>query len=105
MAQTPPTLLNRLREAPEDADAWRHFDAIYRPLLTAWLRRYALQPHDSDDLVQDILQAVAGELPHFHYDPVRGAFPRLAAADHGQPAACLLAARKRNSAAVEPVLG
>ncbi len=55
MAPTPPTLLNRLREAPEDADAWRRFDAIYRPLLRRWLGRYALQPHDSDDLVQEIL--------------------------------------------------
>jgi hypothetical protein len=63
MAQTPPTLLNLLRERPEDADAWRRFDAIYRPLLTAWLRRYALQAHDCDDLVQDILQTVAGDWP------------------------------------------
>ncbi len=103
MAQTPPTLLNRLREAPEDADAWRRFDALYRPLLTSWLRRYALQPHDCDDLVQDILQAVLSELPQFHYDPVRGHFRgwlrqimvnRLRAFWRGE----------RNNAAIEPVL-
>jgi RNA polymerase sigma-70 factor (ECF subfamily) len=67
-------LLHRLREQPDDADAWRRFDDIYRPLLTRWLLPYALQPHDAEDLVQDILQAVAGELPRFHYDPARGRF-------------------------------
>jgi RNA polymerase sigma-70 factor (ECF subfamily) len=67
VSATPPSLLHRLSEAPDDADAWRRFDDIYRPLLGGWLRRYALQDHDADDLVQDVLRAVAGELPHFHY--------------------------------------
>jgi RNA polymerase sigma-70 factor (ECF subfamily) len=74
MSQTPPSLLHRLREAPDDADAWRRFDDIYRPLLGGWLRRYALQASDVDDLVQVILQAVFRELPCFHYDPARGHF-------------------------------
>lgn len=74
LVHTPPSLLHRLRERPDDSEAWRRFDDIYRPLLTSWLRRYALQPHDADDLVQDILQALASELPHFHYDPARGHF-------------------------------
>jgi RNA polymerase sigma factor (sigma-70 family) len=72
--QTPPSLLNRLREAPDDAGAWRRFDDIYRPLLSCWLRRYSLQPHDTDDLVQEILRSVAAELPRFRYDPTRGHF-------------------------------
>jgi RNA polymerase sigma-70 factor (ECF subfamily) len=74
LTQTPASLLHRLREASPDADAWRQFDDLYRPLLAAWLRRYALQPHDADDLVQDILQTVAAELTQFHYDLY---FPRL----------------------------
>jgi len=74
VVHTPPSLLHRLRERPDDSEAWRRFDDIYRPLLTAWLRRYALQPHDAEDLVQDILQSVASELPQFHYDPARGHF-------------------------------
>jgi RNA polymerase sigma-70 factor (ECF subfamily) len=74
LTHTPPSLLHRLREAAPDADAWRQFDALYRPLLAAWLRRYALQPHDADDIVQEILQAVAAELPQFHYDATRGHF-------------------------------
>jgi RNA polymerase sigma-70 factor (ECF subfamily) len=71
---TPPSLLHRLREAPEDTDAWRRFDNIYRPLLGGWLRGYSLQLHDADDLVQEILRAVANELPRFQYDPARGHF-------------------------------
>lgn len=74
MAETPPSLLHRLREAPEDADAWDRFDAIYRPLLTGWLRRHGPQPHDVDNLVQEILTCVVRELPGFHYEPARGHF-------------------------------
>jgi hypothetical protein len=48
-------LLQRLREHPDDAEAWRHFDTRYRPVLQTWLRRYGLQPHDADDLVQQVL--------------------------------------------------
>src|ERR1700691_1852799 len=74
LASTPPSLLHRLREAPEDADAWRRFDDIYRPLLTGWLRRYSLQSSDVDDVVQEILQSVSHELPQFRYDRARGHF-------------------------------
>jgi RNA polymerase sigma factor (sigma-70 family) len=74
VSQTPPSLLHRLREAPHDADAWRRFDEIYRPLLTGWLRRYSLQVHDADDLVQQVLESVLRELPGFRYEPTRGRF-------------------------------
>ena len=104
MPQTPVSLLHRLREAAPDSDAWRQFDAIYRPLLTGWLRRYALQAHDADDLVQEILQAVAGELPHFHYNATRGSF-------HGWLRQVMVnrmrefwRAQKRDRAFVEPLL-
>ena len=104
MAQTPPTLLNLLRERPADADAWRRFDAIYRPLLTAWLRRYALQAHDCDDLVQDILQTVAGELPHFQYDSGRGQFRGWLRQVMVNRLRVFWRSRKRNGAAVEGLL-
>jgi RNA polymerase sigma-70 factor (ECF subfamily) len=69
---TPRTLLNRLREHPDDAAAWQRFDTLYRPLLQNWLRRYSLQPQDADDLVQQALAVVVRELPSFHYDPGKG---------------------------------
>jgi RNA polymerase sigma-70 factor (ECF subfamily) len=68
------SLLNRLREHPDDANAWQRFDTLCRPLLQQWLRRYSLQPHDADDLVQQVLEVVVRELPHFHYDPQKGTF-------------------------------
>jgi RNA polymerase sigma-70 factor (ECF subfamily) len=71
----PQTLLKRLRENPADADAWQRFDALYRPMLRNWLRRYCLQRHDTDDLVQQALEVVVRELPHFAYDPRNGTFP------------------------------
>jgi RNA polymerase sigma factor (sigma-70 family) len=75
MAQTPQRLLNRLREHPDDAEAWQNFDMLYRPLLQNWLRRYCLQSHDADDLVQQVLEVVVRELPHFQYDSRKGSFP------------------------------
>ena len=104
MSATPPSLLHRLSEAPDDADAWRRFDDIYRPLLGGWLRRYALQDHDADDLVQDVLRAVAGELPHFHYDPARGHFRGWLRQVMVNRLREFWRARKRDRAFVEPLL-
>jgi RNA polymerase sigma-70 factor (ECF subfamily) len=70
----PPDLINRLREHPDDAAAWQRFDTLCRPLLRDWLRRYCLQPHDADDLVQQALEVAVRELPHFEYDPRKGTF-------------------------------
>jgi RNA polymerase sigma-70 factor (ECF subfamily) len=71
----PQDLINWLREHPDDAAAWQRFDTLCRHLLRGWLRRYRLQPHDADDLVQQALEVVVRELPHFEYHPRRGAFP------------------------------
>jgi DNA-directed RNA polymerase specialized sigma24 family protein len=74
VSPTPPSLLYRLSAASDDTDAWRRFYEIYRPLLSGWLRRYALQASDADDLIQDILEAARRKLPDFRYDPARGHF-------------------------------
>jgi RNA polymerase sigma-70 factor (ECF subfamily) len=74
VAQTPASLLNRLRAVPGDPAAWRYFDDLYRPLLTAWLQRHSLQPHDVEDLLQDVLATAVRELPHFQYDRNKGRF-------------------------------
>lgn len=74
VAQTPPSLLNRLRQHPGDGEAWQRFDALYRPLLLTWVRRYSIQPQDADDLVQQVLEVVLQEMPHFHYDAQKGSF-------------------------------
>jgi RNA polymerase sigma-70 factor (ECF subfamily) len=74
MAQTPPSLLQRLREHPDDGEAWNRFDSLYRPLLQTWLRRYSIRPQDADDLVQKVLEVVLREMPNFHYDAEKGKF-------------------------------
>jgi len=57
-----------------DRMAWNRFVDIYQPLLSRWLRRYDLQPHDVDDLTQDVLLYVAKELPQFDHNGQTGAF-------------------------------
>jgi RNA polymerase sigma-70 factor (ECF subfamily) len=72
--QTPPSLLHRLRDQPEDSEAWQRFVLLYDPLLSAWLRRHAIQDADQQDLLQDIFSAVFREMPTFKYDPTKGRF-------------------------------
>jgi RNA polymerase sigma-70 factor (ECF subfamily) len=73
MSVTSATLLERLRDR-NDAEAWRVLVELYTPLLTGWLRRYALQGADVDDLVQEILAAVVREAPRFRHSGRPGAF-------------------------------
>lgn len=74
MADTPQSLLERLRKRPDDQTAWRRFDDLYRPLLASWTRRYSVQPHDADDIVQQVLEVIIREMPGFEYDPLKGKF-------------------------------
>jgi RNA polymerase sigma-70 factor (ECF subfamily) len=73
MADTPHSLLERLRKEP-DALTWERFVALYTPLIRGWLRRYALLDHDADDLVQEVLGVVVRELPQFEHSRRPGAF-------------------------------
>lgn len=73
MSPTSATLLERLRDR-SDAEAWQRLVELYTPLLTGWLRRHALQAADRDDLVQEVLAAVAREAPQFRHSGRPGAF-------------------------------
>jgi len=72
MAETPVSLLERLRDRP-DPEAWRELVDLYTPLLGRWLR-HSVQPSDADDLVQEVLGVLVRELPHFRREGRRGAF-------------------------------
>ncbi len=72
-ATTSSSLLLRARDHA-DAEAWGRLVSLYSPLLCDWLRRHAVPPHDQDDLVQEVLHAVAQEMPSFTYDRERGGF-------------------------------
>src|SRR6476646_7225471 len=58
LPETRASLLLRLPDAA-DARAWDDFVAVYAPLVYRLARRHGLQPADSDELVQDVLAAVA----------------------------------------------
>src|SRR5260370_38343560 len=73
MSDTPVSLLDRLRLRP-DAESWQRLVALYTPLIQTWLRRYALQQPDVDDLVQEVLGTVVREVPRFQHNQRPGAF-------------------------------
>lgn len=73
MDTTRPSLLLRLRDR-SDADAWRTFDAIYRPMLRRFALARGLSEVDADDVTQHCLTAFYDHIGDFAYDPARGRF-------------------------------
>lgn len=73
MSDTSTGLLLRVRD-PADGTAWNRLVTLYTPLLAAWVRRAGLPRQDADDLVQEVLLAVAREMPTFQYDRTKGTF-------------------------------
>ncbi len=73
MQSTSLTLLARARDR-QDAEAWARLHALYRPLLTGWLRARGLQIADVDDLSQQALAVVAEKLPEYHHAGRTGSF-------------------------------
>ena len=73
MLETSLSLLDRLRQSPENED-WSRLIEVYSPLLRAWLMRAEVQSADADDLVQEVLLVVHRELPKFEHNQRRGAF-------------------------------
>jgi RNA polymerase sigma-70 factor (ECF subfamily) len=75
MADTPSnlstsvTLLGRLGLQPNDESAWQEFVARYTPLLQGWCRRCGLQATDAEDVTQNILLRLAGQLRRYDYRP------------------------------------
>src|SRR5262245_43749320 len=73
MAETPVSLLDRLRRSP-DASCWVRFVQLYTPLIRDTLRRHAVSAADADDLVQEVLQVVVQEIARFQHNQQKGAF-------------------------------
>jgi RNA polymerase sigma-70 factor (ECF subfamily) len=73
MAETPVSLLERLRLRP-DSVSWRRLLELYTPLVQSWLRRQVVPRDDVEDLVQDILAVLVRELPTFEHNGRHGAF-------------------------------
>src|SRR5215472_14516488 len=64
--ETSVSLLGRLAGAPTDDD-WRRLDALYRPLLRAWVAPAGVPAADAEDLVQDVLFVVSREIAAFEW--------------------------------------
>jgi RNA polymerase sigma factor (sigma-70 family) len=73
MTETSLSLLSRLQKSPE-SDSWKRLNDLYAPLLRMWLRRYEVQPVDTDDLIQEVLLAVSKDLAKFDHGGHEGAF-------------------------------
>jgi RNA polymerase sigma-70 factor (ECF subfamily) len=72
-SQTGTTLRVLLRD-PSDPQAWQSFVARYAPRILAWCRQWNLQPADAQDVAQEVLYRLVGQLRRFHYDPAKGHF-------------------------------
>lgn len=73
MDSTSLSLLNRLRQSPDDEN-WNRLVTLYGPLLKSWLVRYDVQSADADDLIQDVLMAVSKGIAEFDHNQRPGAF-------------------------------
>jgi RNA polymerase sigma factor (sigma-70 family) len=67
-SQTSTTLLRRLRHYPTDASAWSEFVDRYGRMIYEWCRRWHLQDADAEDVTQNVLLTLAGQMKAFSYD-------------------------------------
>lgn len=69
--RTPQTLLARLRQCPDDAEAWSNFVARYARVVYAWCRNRGLQVADAEDVTQGVFVDLCRQMRTFVYDPAR----------------------------------
>jgi Sigma-70 region 2 len=62
ISRTRITLLERVRNLG-DGRSWAEFHAIYRPLISGYLRGLGLKEHDADDLTQEVFRRLMAILP------------------------------------------
>ena len=65
------SLLETLRQSPDNALAWERFVVRYRPMLIRWCREWGLQGADAEDVAQDVLARLTAVLGKFRYDQSR----------------------------------
>jgi RNA polymerase sigma-70 factor (ECF subfamily) len=76
MPSIPETRASLILRLPDAADvkAWQEFVGVYGPLVYRLARRHGLQPADADDLVQEVLAAIARSIEDWLANPDRGSF-------------------------------
>jgi len=73
MSETRVSLIERVRNN-DDSVAWAEFDAIYRPLLVAFVRKRGVSDHDAADVVQSVFSRLVSALASFEFDAQRRRF-------------------------------
>lgn len=71
--ETRQSLIVRLKDRADD-EAWFEFTEIYRPLIFRLACRRGMQHADAEDLVQQVLSAVARVIDRWQEDPQRARF-------------------------------
>ncbi|MEM9367100.1 MAG: RNA polymerase sigma factor [Planctomycetota bacterium] len=62
------SLLGRIRENPQDQNAWREFVDLYGPRVYQWCARRGLSHDDAWDVTQNVLVKLSRHLKDFQYD-------------------------------------
>jgi RNA polymerase sigma-70 factor, ECF subfamily len=70
--RTRPSVLARLRGC--DEQGWQTFFDTYYRLMYAAVARRSIPPHDTEDIVAQIVEGVARRIPDFVYDPAKCRF-------------------------------
>jgi RNA polymerase sigma factor (sigma-70 family) len=65
------TLMEMLREQPENPEALDRFVRRYHPKILGWCRAWGLQEADADDVAQDVLARLIPKMAGFRYDQSR----------------------------------
>ncbi len=73
LPSTSPSLLLRIRDS-SDTQSWLIFEEVYGPIILAWCLKKGVPWPDVEDVVQEVLIAVATSIKTFDYDPIRGRF-------------------------------
>lgn len=71
--ETRPSLLLRIRD-PDDREAWREFDRMYRPVIVRLAKIKGMQTADAEDLAQRVLMSVSGSIARWQPDSTRAKF-------------------------------
>jgi RNA polymerase sigma-70 factor (ECF subfamily) len=65
------TLMMRVQQDPADPRAWDEFVQCYRPMISAWCRKWGSQESDAEDVAQAVLLKLLTAMKRFQYDPDR----------------------------------
>jgi RNA polymerase sigma-70 factor (ECF subfamily) len=66
-SRTSQTLIGRLRDEPDNPQAWNAFVDRYGRKVYAWCRQWGLQEADAEDVTQNVLLDLARQMTRFHY--------------------------------------